>query len=204
MSWKTEIGRMMRDTNGIMEGLCIERRALLGALVASPWLVACGPTEPLRAGKSFPGFDLARLLGGRLGYSDYAGKALLLNAWASWCGPCRQEMQQLERLSRGMVGGLQVVGMSLDTDMRLAEEYVMRERLSFPNVWEGERRFATRVLGVRLLPETFLIGADGIVAWRVAGAREWDSPAIVGGLARFVAGRLHDQAVAGTPPIDRR
>lgn len=146
-------------------------------------LGACRPAAGPRPGQAFPGFELPRLQGGRVASHDHAGRALLINTWASWCGPCRAEMRQLQRLSEGLVSGLVVLGISLDADVRLAEEYVRREGLSFPNAWEGRDRFAAHVLGVRSLPETFLVGADGVLLLRTVGARAWDSGESVAGLA---------------------
>lgn len=88
-------------------------------------------------------------------------------------------MAGLDRLARNAPGGLAVAGVSVDRDMRLAQEYLRRAALFFPNAWEGEARELSLGLGITTLPQTFVISADGRLAWHVSGARDWGSSAMV-------------------------
>jgi len=104
------------------------------------------------------------------------GTPLIINFWATWCGPCRDEMPSLERLSQRLAGhGVRVIGVTVDDDLNLAAEFVRTYRLSFPNYADGDKKNFQSLLRVKLLPETVLVTAEGVIAARVAGARDWNS-----------------------------
>jgi thiol-disulfide isomerase/thioredoxin len=103
------------------------------------------------------------------------GGALVINFWASWCVPCRSEMPALQRLSRRTgPQAARVVGVSVDSDLNLAREFVRAYGLTFPNYADGADKALQRALGVKALPATVLVTADGRIAARIVGARAWD------------------------------
>lgn len=114
-------------------------------------------------------------------------RALLVNFWATWCPPCRQEMASLERLSRRTGSALRVVGISVDEDVNLAREFVRKTGVTFLNLTDPAGRAAGRALGVNSLPETFLVSPSGSIRRRVRGAREWDDAALAAELLSAVA-----------------
>lgn len=109
--------------------------------------------------------------------SDYHGKPLLINVWASWCGPCRQEIGSLERLFR-KYGGRQfnVIGISTDDYEDRANSFLKTFKISFPNYLD-KSLVLENMLGADHLPLTVLVDARGMVLDKHFGAREWDSPA---------------------------
>jgi len=118
--------------------------------------------------------------------AELRGRVVVLNVWAPWCPPCLKEMPSLERLSRQLDSArFAVVGVTVD-DQFLAEEFLRRHGITFPN-HIGERDALERRLGVRAYPETLLIDADGLIAERVVGSREWDAARIVEQLERIAA-----------------
>ncbi|CAN5895696.1 hypothetical protein BH23GEM9_BH23GEM9_31030 [soil metagenome] len=139
---------------------------------------ACGRDfeqyRPLRAGDPAPAFA-ARVLGGdTLRLADLRGDAIMLNVWATWCPPCREEMPGLQLLHESYGGrGLHVIGVSVDS--RGAEsairEFAADHGITFTILHDpGElvgRQF--RITGV---PETFLIDATGTIAFRWIGRFE--------------------------------
>jgi thiol-disulfide isomerase/thioredoxin len=108
--------------------------------------------------------------------SDFRGKPLIINVWASWCGPCRAEMGSLERLSR-LNGGTQftVIGISTDDHPEAALAFVQKAKTSFSHFID-QRLLLENMLGADRLPLTILVDAQGRVVDKVVGAREWDSP----------------------------
>jgi len=104
--------------------------------------------------------------------ADYSGKTLLINFWATWCAPCRQEMPMLMDLQRSHASkGLQVVGIALD-DVQSVRSFVKTYGISYPILMGAEDVFATsaaygNVDGV--LPYSVLVDKDGIVRWQYAG-----------------------------------
>jgi thiol-disulfide isomerase/thioredoxin len=108
--------------------------------------------------------------------SDFRGKPLVINVWASWCGPCRQEMGSLERLSRRFGGKqLNVIGISTDDYRDRAQAFVKQFNITFSNFIDHEL-FLENMLGADHLPLTLLIDAQGKVLGKYYGAQEWDSP----------------------------
>ena len=111
--------------------------------------------------------------------SDYKGKPLIINVWASWCGPCRMEMGSLDRLAR-RYGGKQfnVIGISTDDDGNAAATFIKQSKVSFENFLDS-RVFLENMLGANTIPLTVLVDANGRVLGKVRGVREWDSPEII-------------------------
>lgn len=135
---------------------------LFGAFVASTTPCAGAAPRDL-VNKPAPGFDLTDLNGRPLRLSSFRGKVVLLNFWATWCGPCRVEMPVFASWQNQYGGqGLQIIGISLDDAAGPARRLVQRLRLNYP-VAMGDDRLAARYGGVLGLPLTFLIDRDGVV-----------------------------------------
>lgn len=112
-------------------------------------------------------------------FSDFKGKPLIINVWASWCGPCRDEMGSLNRLAR-RYGGKQfnVIGISTDDDGRAAAAFIKKSRVTFENFLDS-KLLLENMLGANTIPLTVLVDANGRVLKKVRGAYEWDSPEII-------------------------
>lgn len=122
----------------------------------------------------------------------FRGKTVVVNLWASWCGPCRREMASLQCLSDKAAPEAVVVGVSYDADRNLARELLLVERITFPNLSDPGGAASAARLGVVALPETLIFRPDGALAGRVRGARDWSDPALA---ARY---RI---PVRETPPV---
>ena len=112
-------------------------------------------------------------------FSDYRGKPLVINVWASWCAPCRAEMGSLERLYR-RYGGKQfnVIGISTDDDGSAAAAFIKKSKITFVNYLDS-KVFLENMLGANMIPLTILVDANGRVVEKVHGAHEWDSPEFI-------------------------
>ena len=113
------------------------------------------------------------------GIADYRGDVVLLNLWATWCGPCEWEMPSIEALYRDFgPKGLKVVAIATDDPgfEQRVRDYVARKGLTFEILSEGSGKIETDY-ETRGIPATYLIGRDGIIRKRVAGASDWNSPA---------------------------
>jgi thiol-disulfide isomerase/thioredoxin len=106
--------------------------------------------------------------------SAFLGKPLIINVWASWCGPCREEMASLERLSR-RYGGQQfsVIGISTDDYPEAAEAFLKRSKIKFPQFIDSHL-VLENMLGANRIPLTLLVNGQGQVLLKVYGTREWD------------------------------
>jgi thiol-disulfide isomerase/thioredoxin len=108
-------------------------------------------------------------------FSDFRGKPLIINVWASWCGPCQGELPSLERLAR-RYGGKQfnVIGISTDDDGSAALASIKKSRLTFENFLD-RNVVLENMLGANTIPLTILVDAQGRVLDKARGAYEWDS-----------------------------
>ncbi|MGB2831842.1 MAG: TlpA disulfide reductase family protein [Methylotenera sp.] len=109
-------------------------------------------------------------------FSAYRGKPLIINVWASWCGPCRDEMGSLERLSKRF-GGKQfnIIGISTDDDASAAAAAIKQSKLTFTNYLDY-KLILENMLGANTIPLTILVDTNGRVLLKVHGSHEWDSP----------------------------
>jgi thiol-disulfide isomerase/thioredoxin len=108
--------------------------------------------------------------------SELRGKPLIINVWASWCGPCRAEMGSLERLSRRF-GGKQfnIIGVSTDDHVSAAAAFLQQSKVTFDNYHDRDLLLEA-MLGANTIPLTVLVDAQGRVVRKVRGSKEWDSP----------------------------
>ena len=108
--------------------------------------------------------------------SAYRGKPLIINVWASWCGPCRAEMASLERLAWGDLSArLTVIGISTDDDPEAAKTLLRRSNATLSHFLDRGLELE-HMLGATHLPLTVLVDAQGRVLARIGGAQEWDGP----------------------------
>lgn len=124
------------------------------------------PTEPMRHGNTVthplaPDFSATDLSGQTLQLSNYRGKVVLLNFWATWCAPCRSEIPRFVDLQNKYdKEGLQIVGISLDDDIKLVHGFYQQLRMNYPVVI-GDAKLAEQYGRALGLPVSFLIGRNG-------------------------------------------
>jgi len=108
--------------------------------------------------------------------SSYLGRPLIINVWASWCGPCRQEMASLERLAwRDDASRFTVIGISTDDYANKAQAYLKQINATLPQFIDKNLEME-QMLGADRLPLTLLVDAKGRVIEKIYGARAWDGP----------------------------
>ena len=119
-----------------------------------------------------PDFELGSNQGELVSVADYAGKTILINFWATWCAPCREEMPMLMDLQRKHgANGLQVVGIALD-DVNSVNSFVQTYGISYPIlVGEADVFKTSAAYGNQegVLPYSVLIDKKGIIRWQYAG-----------------------------------
>ena len=159
----------------VAQGVAIGLVALLFILLAWSLLRDKGGDLAAAANRgqrpSAPDFTLERLDGaGRVELSSLRGKAVVLNVWASWCGPCKEEAPYLEQVWReNHKRGVVVVGLDAKDFREDARRFARRYELTFPLVYDGP---GTTIddFGVTGFPETFVLDRDGRVVRFFAGA----------------------------------
>jgi len=128
----------------------------------------CAPAQ--RADAAAPRLTLGLLSGGRLSLEDLAGEVVLVNTWATWCPPCREELPALEAVHRRYDDqGLLVLGVNIGESRDEVQRFVTRSGLTFPILLDPDEE-ALRAFGSISLPSSFLIDRDGRVRARWFGA----------------------------------
>lgn len=156
--------------------------AALAALLAYGLANRAAPTGrsgETRVGNPAPPIMLALYDGGFISPREYGGKPLVVNFWASWCGPCRQEAALLERMSREYATrGVVFIGVNIQDEESAARAYLSEFGVTYPN--GADVGGATTVdYGVIGIPVTFFVNREGVVERRWVGAareaqlRQW-------------------------------
>ena len=147
--------------------------AWLGLLFMSGVVRAKTPGE-VEAGATLREASMRGLNGPDRRLSQYRGKPLLINVWASWCGPCRAEMGSLERLAWREQGlRFNTIGISTDDSEAAAKRYLQSANATL-NHYIDHALELENMLGAERLPLTILVDAKGRVLGKYYGAREWD------------------------------
>ncbi len=163
-------GRLRLGAQVVAVGFVV---ALLGLLV---WKVAKGTdngvTGALQGGgtPAAPAFSLERLDGdGELALESLRGQAVVLNWWATWCAPCREEMPLLQEASeRWKERGVVFVGIDVQDLRSDARDFLEETGVTYANVYDGKGSTVGRY-GLTGYPETYFVNAEGDVVYRIAG-----------------------------------
>jgi peroxiredoxin len=131
----------------------------------------------IQVGDEAPNFTLRDLTGNAMSLSQLRGKVVLLNFWATWCGPCRVEMPAMEQLYRTLPRKeFEILAVSTDPQGAAVTRPFQREMgFTFPILHDSEYRVGL-TYGARTIPITFMVDRRGIVRQKIFGARDWDSP----------------------------
>lgn len=114
-------------------------------------------------GQVAPDFVLRSATGENLRLSEYRGDVVLINFWATWCGPCRQEMPLLDDLyGRYKRVGFNLLGVNIDEDSRRAMQMVQELGVNFPVLFD-ENKEVSKLYEVEAMPVTILVDREGIV-----------------------------------------
>jgi peroxiredoxin len=125
-------------------------------------------------GQAAPDFTLKSIDGSTISLSSYRGKVVLLNFWATWCAPCKDEMPSMNRLYLKYKGsGLIVLAASTDNSAAAVERFAARNQLSFSVLLDSDMRAAKSKYRINAQPTTFLIGKDGTVIKKYFGSVNW-------------------------------
>ena len=124
--------------------------------------------------ESAPDFTLKSLGGGNLRLEEYRGQVVLINFWASWCGPCRQEMPLLDRLHhRYEDTGFAVLGVNVEGELEPAQEIVDKINVTFPILIDDGQK-VSEMYNLQAMPSTVVVDRDGVVRYIHLGYKPGD------------------------------
>jgi thiol-disulfide isomerase/thioredoxin len=126
----------------------------------------------------FPAMTAASQPGETQTLSDLKGKVVFLNFWATWCGPCRDEMPSMEVLYRRFKDkGLEIMAVNCQEEQEEVLDFMANNGLTFPALLDGDGR-VSGTDGIQAIPTTFLIDRDGRIILRLVGSINWDTEKI--------------------------
>ncbi len=132
----------------------------------------------LGSGTRAPAIGLKHRGGKLLNLEELRGKVVLVDFWASWCAPCKEELPVLEKLhNQYKAKGLVIVGINIDNDAANMEDFLRRQKLSFTIVPDSKREVAARYEPAKM-PSSYLIDKKGIVRHVHAGFKKGDAASI--------------------------
>jgi peroxiredoxin len=147
---------------------CVLAAAPAGAADLKPWTGGPAPALELRA-LDGPGHRLA----------DYRGKVVLVNFWATWCEPCREEMPSMQRLKEKLAGRpFVVLAVNLDEPEARIRKFLSQVPVDFTILLDPGRK-AARAWDARILPASFVIGSDGAIRYSLVGELDWGEDRVV-------------------------
>lgn len=151
---------------------------------SAPGTARPDPQHVLERGETPPRLVLPDLAGAMQDVSSRRGQVVVLNVWASWCGPCVREMPSIQRLHEAEDGRFVVVTVSVDEDRTAARALAERVGLTAPVLLDpGGDRLAQ--WGTVKYPETWILDREGVVVERVIGGADWASPEVLAYLSRL-------------------
>ena len=131
--------------------------------------------RPSQTGKIAPDFTVSD---GRstVRLANYRGKVVLVNFWATWCGPCVQEMPSLLALHR-QLPDVAILAISVDEDANAYTNFIARRHIDLITVRDPQQKAAT-LFHSEMWPETYVIDRQGVIRRKFVGAQDWTSPEI--------------------------
>lgn len=169
--------------------------ALLLCLAAASYAAVAKTPGEVEIGQTLPEATLLGLNGPTRKLSEFRGRPLIINVWASWCAPCRQEMASLERLAwQDHAAKFAVIGISTDDYPEKARGLLKHTNATISHFIDRQLQLEN-MLGASRLPLTVLVDASGRVVEKVYGARQWDGPE-----ARALIDKAFQRRTAGTLP----
>ena len=163
---------------GADQPVCRIRATLAALLVCLPAVLQpslAAADSGVQVGQTLTDVTMRGLNGPARRLADFRGSRLLINVWASWCGPCRAEMASLERLAWREDVDVNIIGISTDDYAERAQAFLQASNATITHFIDYQLELE-QILGASRLPLTVLVDPQGRVRAKVYGAREWDSP----------------------------
>ncbi|MGB9628729.1 MAG: TlpA family protein disulfide reductase [Thermodesulfobacteriota bacterium] len=146
--------------------------------------------QPLREVKKAPPFCLKNLEGEIIELKNFKGRVILLNFWATWCSPCKEEMPSMETLYQQFDRkDFTLLAVSVDfEESKNVKKFIEKSGYTFPVLVDPKGKILD-LYGVRAIPTTFLIDQNGLILGKAIGPRRWDTPDVVSLIHLLLTGK---------------
>ena len=163
------------------------RLQLLALLLAGGlcWVLAESMSDRvIEAGDKAPNFTIVTDDGHKITRSDFGGKLLILNFWATWCPPCIEEIPSLDAMQKQLADkGVVVLAVSVDRNPQTYQQFLQKAKTSFKTARDPEADISSRY-GTFKFPETYVINKDGRVVAKYIANQDWMKPELLQEIAR--------------------
>jgi len=182
----------------LLAGLAVSAALITAGIAAYHYLdrqvvapdASSGP-RPLGELRFQDGMGQARSL------NDFRGRVVLLNIWATWCGPCRKEMPSLDRVQKQLGGPrFEVVALSIDKSSDPVRDFYKQYAIKSLGLYVDPSGEVTTTLATIGVPTTLLVDGDGRELWRHVGPAEWDSAPFIDSIRKQLASAASSKADA--------
>lgn len=167
--------------------------ALTVAFLACLLLAACsGSRSPCLPGmvalnRPAPEFAVEDRAGQVHRLSDFRGKVVLINFWATWCPPCIEEMPSMESLRKEIdEAQLKIMALSVDDSWEPIDTFLEKYPYGF-GIYADFREKIAKLYGTHMVPETYVVDKQGVILCKMTGDRDWMEPATIAFLKRLIA-----------------
>ena len=159
--------------------MLLKKISALMVIVAGVLLLSGCPGGPPPAsvviGEQAPEFTLVNMEGEKVSLSDFRGQVVVINFWATWCPPCREEKPTMEQLyQQKKEDGLVILAVNVEENPhQVVSQYLLQHSYSFPILLDGIKAEVQGLYGVFRYPESYIIDRDGTVVEHIIGGRNW-------------------------------
>ena len=163
--------------------------ALLSVYIVTLNKVDLRPGEVEYPAEAFlaPQFELPALHGGKVKLSDYRGKVLFINFWATWCATCKVEMPSMEKLyQRFKEYDFEMLTISVDKDQSLIDPFIKQYNLTFPVLLDPDSEVARKAYKTTGVPETFIVDKNGVIVHKRLGPWDWATDDVMESFAQLI------------------
>ncbi|QWR77512.1 peroxiredoxin family protein [Candidatus Magnetomonas plexicatena] len=136
-------------------------------------------------GKPAPNFEMQSINGNTVSLSSIKGKVVLLNFWATWCPPCKEEMPSMDALYKMFKNDNFVVLAATSNSSSDVKKFAQKNHVSFQFLLDPKNKIA-KSFKVYMLPVTFLISKEGVIVKKYIGAQNWTESAIVNDVKKLL------------------
>lgn len=157
--------------------MCVKRIIFFLVIALLLVLAACKSSQPAQIGTQAPDFTVSD--GDKtVTLSQFRGKPVVLNFWATWCPPCVEEIPSMVALQKQLGDKVVILAVSTDVDAGAYEKFIAKNTQGMLTVRDGQN-LSNQLYGTYAFPETYIIDRNGIIKRKFIGAVNWTSPEIV-------------------------